>query len=697
MRVVNASQRCCSALPVALLMMAVLSGCGRTVPPTLVPEAPSSSPPSRLTGATMVTPANDPEATAAPILRRGSGIFTQSPGGTHGLRLAAGGDVELNFINTDIRVVADAVLGEMLGLAYSIDPKLQGAVTVRAVRPIPRDQLLGTFDTILREHGAALVTGGTMVQVVSLAEAPGAFGRPLPLSRTSEVPGYSTAIVPVRHISIKDMRRLLEPVVRQGLILQADPVRNIFIIGGSPREIETFGEAVASFDVDWLSGMSFGLFPLRAVDPERLERELTAALALKDGPLAEMVELIPVSRLSALLVAARQPQLLDRVAEMIRTFDRSGVGSGRGIHVYEVQYGSADALAGALKSLIGTGDSMVEQATEGPQVEQRPLPDSRLDRGRPAPVNGGNATDTVSEYSDLRFVADMERNALIVFASAEQFRQLQGTLERLDTPREQVMIEATIAEVSLTDDLNFGVQWFFDRGNTGLTFSAAENGQVSPSYPGFGFTYFTPSTRVVLSALSSLTDVQVLSAPRLMVLNNQTARLQVGDQVPIITRTATGIQDPDAPIISQVELRDTGVILEVTPRINRNGLVALEVKQEISDVVETTTSTINSPTIQQRRITSTVSVRDGETVALGGLISERQGKGRTKVPVLGDIPFLGHLFSTDRTNVGKTELIVFLRPVVVRDSDQARSMTEALRSRMLRLKDFVDATGNRSN
>jgi len=279
-------------------------------------------------------------------------------------------------------------------------------------------------------------------------------------------------------------------------------------------------------------------------------------------------------------------------------------------------------------------------------------------------------------------VPDIRNNAVVVSATPEEYRQIESALRQLDVTPLQVLIEATIAEVTLTDELRYGLQWFFHAGDSNFTFSPLASGAVAPIFPGFNYALTSSNAQVILNALTQITDVKVISSPQLMVLNNETARLQVGDQVPIATQEVQSIVDSDAPIVNSIEYRDTGVILNVSPRVNSGGLVVLDIVQEVSDVVPTTTSDLNSPTIQQRRVKSTVAVQSGESVALGGLIRDSNSKGVTGLPVLSEIPVLGNLFKTTDNTQRRTELLILLTPRVVANRKDAREITEELRSRV---------------
>ncbi len=267
----------------------------------------------------------------------------------------------------------------------------------------------------------------------------------------------------------------------------------------------------------------------------------------------------------------------------------------------------------------------------------------------------------------------------------------------------QVLLETVIAEVTLNDQLQFGVQWFLqnrgDRLNLASNTTAGiSNGAlpVSPTgtavsgtaalisaatrgVPGFNYLMNATNFNVVLNALQGITTVNVLSSPNITVLDNRTARLQIGDQVPIVKQSGQSALAAGAPILNQIELKDTGVILSVTPRVNKNGLVVLDINQEVSDVVPTTSSTINSPTIRQRRVATSVAVSDGHTLALGGLVQEKAQLSNESFPILGDLPIIGTAFRNRADLRARTELIVFIRPKVIRGTAEADRIADDFR------------------
>jgi type IV pilus secretin PilQ/predicted competence protein len=288
-------------------------------------------------------------------------------------------------------------------------------------------------------------------------------------------------------------------------------------------------------------------------------------------------------------------------------------------------------------------------------------------------------------------MAESRTNQLFVTDIAERLDQVAQMIAKIDIPLRQVMIDAMIAEVTLNDSLRFGVQYFFETagidgiGADGRGGFSSGAGQVpSPTFPGFNFIMDTKGqARLALDALSQTTDVKVVSAPSVVVMENRSAILQVGDQVPVVTRQAQGVVNPDAPIVNQVEFRDTGVILNVTPRISADCTVTLDIEQEVSNVAATRGANPTlTPTIAQRRIASTVSVENGRTIALGGLIDEQRQDSKSGLPVLQDLPWIGRAFGNTQATTRRTELIVFITPRIITDGDDARALARDLADRM---------------
>ena len=580
---------------------------------------------------------------------------------TRPLKPTAAGDIQLNFNEVPIKDVVQVVLGDYLGGAYVIDPNVQGTISLTTATPINRESLLPLLDVALGAAGAEVISVGDAYRIKKRSGG----------GRTVGSVGGGFLALPLNFIGAEEMAKILRPVLPQDRPLIASRATNLLLVGGSASELDMVRKTAEVFDIDAMAEQSVLLKSLQNVQVGDILFELENIFgAAEKGPLAGQVRFVPVARLNAVMVLSRQPTYLDEARRWIDRLDRTHHADERGIFVYYMQHGRVKDMAQTLQALFSDEGLVVSSNTSDP--------DAQVARNSTKPS----------------IQADETRNALLVQATPKQYQQIQGVLAKLDVAPAQVMIEAQIVEVTLDDSLRFGVQYALDVGGLGLTadgqavLSQTNSSTIAPTFgagsltPG-GFAFTLTGTggqaRVVLDALSATTEVNVVSAPKVFVLDNQPAELSVGDEVPIITQTATAT-NTDSRTVNTVEYRSTGVQLNVTPRINAGGLVTLEISQDVSAAVNTQTSTIDSPTIQQRSIVSTVSVRDGETVLLGGLIREQSGKGKSGIPILSDIPVLGALFGTTSTTGGRTELLVMITPRVVKSVKEVREITEQLRS-----------------
>ncbi len=661
------------------------------------------------------TPAGDtpPSATI-----RGTGTFINPVPASRVTEVRTkNGEVMLNFVDANVRDVVRSVLGKTLRLNYVLDPKVEGSVTLETTRPIAMADVLPLLEQVLRVHGIAIVEDGGIYKVVPTTEA--ARGMVPKLRDGTRLRGtaYAVQIVPLKHAAAREMSKILTPMLRKDAILRVDEARNLLIVAGTRAERASVNEMVQIFDVDWFEGMSFALVPLRFSKAKEVVADLDKVFGdTGKGPAAGIVKFISLERMNSVLVVSPNASYLDKSRGWIERFDIGNQSDERRLYVYHVENGRAVDLSDALNKIFtgksgpqgnrrggdvapglrpgeirssslterrntrtGTGGNSgasssgaAPRSTQGAATPRRPV----TRRTTAGPVGG----QALFEASEIRIFAVETSNSLVILATPNEYRQVESALRQLDTIPLQVLISATIAEVRLNDDLQYGVQWFFDTGNTEITLSDVASGAVGGAFPGLSVLFASNSNaRVVLNALQEVTDVNVVSSPQLMVLDNHSAELQVGDQVPVATQSSVSSIDPEAPIVNSIQFRDTGVVLNVTPRVNAGGLVTLDIEQEVSDVIPTTTSGIDSPTIQQRRIKSSVAVQSGETVALGGLIRNRKTKNRSGVPLLSQIPVLGALFGKTENFDDRTELLILIRPRVVRNLKEAREMTEELR------------------
>jgi general secretion pathway protein D len=594
------------------------------------------------------------------------------------------GDVSLNFPAADVHVLAQAVLGDLLKQSFTIAPGVTASVTLVTPQPIARADVLAAFEDALRASKLALIRRGGAYVIANVADA-----RAQAQMVSPEAIGFGSETVQLKYISAAELKKLVDPIAPDTLQV-ADAARNVVTIVGATGQRRSMRELISQFDVDWLKGMSFALYVPQHTDARILVPEIDKLLNGQGSPSAGLVRLIAMERINGVLAISARSQYLDDVSRWIDVLDREGESSERRLFVYRVQNGRSADLAKVLIAGFG-GAASGQSASDNPvtpssgpgfDLDAPPAPQPRETQTKGAGQNGQGSATGPSGPEKAIITSDETNNAVLVYGTPREYAIVEEALRQLDVPPLEVMIEAVITEVGLTHDLRYGVQWAFTHGEHTVTLNRGATLPIASQFPGFSWAFAGSSIQSTLDALSSLTEVNVLSSPKLLVLNNHTASLQVGDQVPIVTQSAQGTISPNAPLVNAVEYRDTGVILKVTPRVNSGGLVLLDIAQEVSDVVNTSTSTINSPTIEQRRFASSVAVQDGETIALGGLIKDKRTKGRSGVPLISAIPVLGALAGDKTVHEDRTEVLILLTPRVVHTQPDADAVTEELRRKI---------------
>ena len=604
----------------------------------------------------------------------------------------------LNFNNTSVADAVKVVLGDLLGKNYIIDPQVQGTITMNTAEPITQENLLPTLELLLRMNDAAVVLQQDIYRVIPRGQADQELR--IPQIGDSSIPlpaGNTIRIVPIKHIAASEMAGILEPFAPAGNIVRVDTARNWLLLMGDTMELDSLVETVRIFDVDWLQGLSFGLFTPDFVRADVLAGELSGIFGKNSqGPLAGLVRIKVIKRMNALLVVSPRPEYLEKVEKWIERLDVDKGTEAQGLFVYHVQHGKASDLADVLAQVFDSPESggragVAELAPGLKPVELSSETDGSLDLLQPHSVENAFTPGTrisIGGNSSLRVIPDSINNVLLIRATPRQYRQVVGALRKIDIAPLQVLIEATIAEVSLSGDFSLGLEWFL---KTGLSGDRTGDAQLDLGASGLGaatgFSYVIRSSgdiRFVLNALASDSRLNIISSPSLMVLNHQEASIQVGDQVPITTQQQQATTT-DSNIINNIEFRDTGILLNVRPRVNANGLVVMEIEQEVSDVAPNSGNSL-TPTIQQRKINSTVAVQSGETVVLGGLIRENKSESESGVPGLSQIPVLGFLFGATNDTSRRTELVILITPRAVRDPSVSREITEEFRERMESLK-----------
>ena len=564
------------------------------------------------------------------------------------------GDLSVELTKVDIKQAIKIILGDILKLNYVLHPNVRGLVTLRTVRPITKTQMLGLLDAVLEAHGLMAVHGDGIVQIIPSSSKKDAKVAHL-LKQTKD--GFGVEIIPLTNIPTGKMLKLLAPVVEKDDVIDLPGINNLLLISGIKKQRITIKKLIELLDVDAMASQYVAIVSLRNTRPEVMISELEQILSPRGNGL---VRFTPIKRLNALMAITPNQKLIKSVNLWIARLDKTKDADERRLFVYFVKHSDATALTETLKGVFASSAQHRRGILQDNNVKNK---------------------DTKSAGSQTtlhpNFNSDHASNSILIWATGREYELISEVLNKVDISPLQVLIEGTVLEVTLQDNLRYGLKYLIESGNFRSLFTQSNAAIASSILPGFGVTFGGQNTtKLVIDALSEITDVRVVSSPQLLVMDGGTARLHVGDQVPIITRTSSSTATDDNRITNEIEYRDTGVTLDITPKVKSSGTVTLNISQTVSDVVRTSSSEINSPTIQQRQVTSTASLQSGTTALLAGLIREVATDIKSGIPLLHKLPVLGHFFGTTGEQKQRTELVVLISPKVIKSRDESEKITQ---------------------
>jgi general secretion pathway protein D len=730
-----------------LLGLAQISGCSHPSPPAIpalppLPRGGAAAPP-RINGAI-----GSPDALPSAQVAYGADDGIGGGSATQSRSSSAGpGDISLDFADTDVREVVSQILGTILKVNYTIDPAVHGTATLHTVRPLNRSELVPTLESLLAQNGAALLTDGALYRVAPSAQAvtavaseggtAGAIVVPLRYASAADLAkvlqpyvgdGGKIAADPARNALLIGG----EPQAREGLIglIRAFDVdilarQSYAVLPVTNGDVKDFTSALQDAFRSQNGGALSGL--VRVIPLSRINAVLVVA------PQPRTID--EVRRVYALVDHARRQTLRswhvyylqnshsEDVAYVLqqaftpnnvtaqptaRTQSAGSGSTGQAGSVFGAGGGSGSGgasggttgslgqsnMSGGIGGAASGGSSSGGGQTMGggtPQPQQQaalPAAGANPLLGGLSPGGGDTATDS------LRVIPDDQNNSVLAYGTDRELGTIEAMLHKIDIIPLQVRIDAVIAEVTLNDALQYGTQFFFKSGgingilNTGATTTSpasASAATLNLGFPGFFLGgNGAGGAPFAIQALQQVTTVHVLSSPELLVLDNQPARLQVGSVVPYLSQTSQSTITSNAPVVSSINYQQTGVIMQVTPRVNSGGLVTLDVMQDVSDVSTIiTTPGINSPTFDDRNVTSRVVVQDGQTIGLAGLITDTASIGNQGIPWLKDIPLLGLLAGNQNNTRQRRELLILITPHVIHDQRDARALTDDLRDQLI--------------
>ncbi|WP_424566863.1 type II secretion system secretin GspD [Thiothrix litoralis] len=614
-------------------------------------------------------------------------------------KAARGEGIALNFERASIREVVKVVLGDILKQTYTVEPGVEGEVTINSTNPIDRDALIPTLESLLQTQGAVLYKDDTgNYRVAARANLKGRGFMP---SAGAIKPGYSMQVVTLRYIPVSEMQKILEPLASPDAFVRVDPNRNMLVLAGTSSELANLMATIQTFDVNVLKGMSVGIYRLKNVEVSVVAKNLDALFGESgNSPMAGMIKIMPIEHMNSIMIISANPDYLKDMKDWVDRFDQVSQTAGKQLFVYQVQNGDAEHLADMLNQIFSGKTSSSkggvlpgsDTSSLAPGLSPAMVGGEGQPMAGPAKTmlgDGGGGGVSINPDAEVRIVADKVNNSLMIMCTEDAYKQIQESLKRLDIMPMQVQVEASIMEVTLTDGLEYGLQWYFrNNGNAFGTNGLGSLGSDSSGYTtpgGFSFSATLGAERVMgaINALARESKVRVLSSPSVLVLDNQTASIKVGDQQPVFTgslSTASG-SSSGLTTATTVQYKDTGVSLQVTPHVNSNGLVKMDIQQDITDVGEVDSATGNRSFLQ-RNIKSNVAVKSGETVVLGGLIRDNNTEGRTGVPGLSKLPIIGSAFSGTSQGGKRTELLVMITPTAITSQRDLVKTGQEMRDRM---------------
>lgn len=635
--------------------------------------------------------------------QRGTGNFANAPAKANkqGATASAGG-VNVNFESAPLNAVLTVILGDLLQVPYTLDGDVSGQITLVSTEPVPQEALLDMLESALEAQGIALIQGSNGIYRVGKAEGVRS-EIPVALQEAVVTRGYSVRIIPLKYLSVVEAEKILEPLGMKDSILRVDPLRNILMLGASAPQMKNALRTLNMLDVDVLSGMSFGIYEVANLDSKLLVERIEKMMGNSElGALGSSSKLVTLDEINSIMVVAPNGSQLSTISSWIKRLDNIGLGSedeqaGSQLYVYNVENGQAKDLAALLGQIFGgTSSAATNPSTSGISAPGLGQTELGTDNGGSSfgSTSQGSSTNSSATETLLgtRIVADEANNSLLIMAASKEWRSIRAALDKVDKLPAQVLVEVSIWEVTLKDELNYGVEWFFNSkggadglANKGGLLSMNDGGTVGRSVPGFSYLFSGSDWRAVINMLASRSNVKSLSSPSVLVQDNREATIQVGNQQPI--QTSQTVNTSNTGVLTQnVELKDTGVQLKVKPRVNSGGLVVMDIMQEVTDVGALDTAT-GQRTFLKRSIESTVAIQSGDTIILGGLIQDRKTDGDSGIPYLSKLPFIGALFGSKGEGSDRTELLITISPKAINQYKDFNKIGDEFQDKMQGLTD----------
>lgn len=689
------------------------------VPLAAKPAPAPSLGPARPVPAAPVAPVAAVAVDQAPVVGKENGVRIARP--PEASAKSVPGTI-LRFENADIHDVVQAILGDALRLNYLVDPTVQGRITLQSTGNVSAADIYNILENALQLHGISIVRDGKLYKVIRDVQA----NRDVGLIAAGENSPV-TQVIPLQFVQASALLASVKSVLGQQALVANDPTNRHLIVVDRAQNVAKVIEMVSLLDVDYLARVRIRLVDIAKGDATELAKEMdtlfrTSGLFNWPGTEGNKVYFLPIVRMNAILVAAANDSMIDAAEKWIRTLDdepKNGLGAM--VHVYPVNNSNATHLANLLRQLYGGAATQTTGPAQQPSSSlssptgqtQTPATGQAATTDPSRVVLRGSGTSGGNLAGNVQIIADEATNSLVIRASPQDYLQIRRIIDRIDTVARQVLIQVMVAEVGLSDKLQYGVEWwlknltFSSDGKTWAAQAGLDTGLVSPaaaanpvnSAPangvasGFNYLIFNKAGDItgLFNLLATNTDVNILSAPHVLASDGKTAKIEVGTEEPVVTQTVSTptstVSGATTTTSNSVQYRPTGILLEVKPTINASGLVNLNMTQEVSSRgTDVTVGGSSYPSFTKRKVSTEVTIEEGKTLVVAGLIQDRGDKSNQGVPVLKDVPIFGTLFGTQKNQTDKTELLIAITPFVVRNKNEAEKITREFRESLADLK-----------
>jgi len=609
--------------------------------------------------------------------------------------------MDITLDNMDIYPVLDQVLGRILELNYVVDPAIKGTISLNIKGDYTKSEFLDLFNSILQIHNLAITRGAQgLYKVVRKASSARAGSEVVNIGERVSHPGDVISVFQLRYLSAAHVIANLRNFISPGAVIVAEPGSNAVLLVDTAENVAKLSKILALMDTDFFKDIHWRFYTLEHTDVDDLSKDLdkifkTKGLYIRPGIDPGGLQIMPLKTINSLLVVTKWEEVLDVVGHWVTQLDQEISQKGTQVYVYFVQNGKAVDIADLLRQLYG-----------GKPSERKGKKEVLVEREK-RPVKEQAVPHTGELAGEVEIIADEVNNAILIKATQRDYAILSGVLKEIDIVLRQVLIDVLIVEITLDNELHYGVQWFLKaRGiNTGggdMTadiglnvpdFGLDEGAMLGSDLAGFSAALFSAGDlRALINLLASETEANIVSAPNILAVDNHESTIEVTRDEPTVASSQTSTETTS--VTQTIQYRSVGIILKVTPLINESGLVTLEISQEVSNLLtQATVEGIASPVFQTRKATTNLVVQDSHTIIIGGLMQTEQENVHSGIPILKNIPILGYLFGSKGYKTKKTELLFFITPHVIHTKEQADALTREFSKKVESLRTILEQRG----